>query len=142
MFVAIVTFVSNVMRHGDNVMRRFFYAFIGTLAALAALAALLWGQAIAQDVDGRVIGKDADLAAIHAWVDHWYGEQTPDQDGTVMRMTVDCLRLTGNKALVTGDYGRALQGASQLKSLSGHYVRLLEKKDGKWVNTDRIGFVY
>jgi hypothetical protein len=84
----------------------------------------------------------ADAAAIHQWVDHWYGEQNPDKDGYVMRMTVDYLRITGTRAIVAGDYGHALPGASKLNSLSGHYVRLLEKKDGKWVNTDKIGFVY
>jgi hypothetical protein len=35
-----------------------------------------------------------------------------------------------------------LLGANKLKSLSGHYVRLLERKDETWVNTDKIGFVY
>jgi hypothetical protein len=45
-----------------------------------------------------------------------------------MKMTIVYLRITGDKAIVHGDYGRFRPGSEKMQKLVGHYVRLLENQ--------------
>jgi hypothetical protein len=112
--------------------------------ALFCLLAIIPAQAsFASGEPVRLADFKSDEAAIRAWVARWYGVQTPDPaDRCIMKMTIVYLRITEDKAIVHGDYGRALPGNDKLQKLLGHYVRLLEKRDGLWANTDKVGFVY
>lgn len=119
---------------------RFVSTTVVSLICVCALPASLR----AHDATPAVVSSEgADEAAIRKWVDDWYGRQTPDPgDGAIEKMTIVYLRISGNKAIVCGDYGRALPGTNVLKQMHGRYVRLLVKEDGQWVNRDGAGFTY
>ena len=112
-------------------------ALLCLLTIIPAHASFAFGEPV------RAADFKSDEEAIRGWVARWYGTQTPDPaDGCIKKMTVVYLRITGDKAIVHGDYGRALPGNEKLQKPVGHYVRMLEKRDGLWANTGEVGFVY
>lgn len=114
-----------------------------TCALLCLLAIIPQEPSFAFGEPVRAGDFKSDEEAIRGWVARWYGTQTPDPvDRCIKKMTILYLRITGDKAIVLGDYGRALPGNEKLQKLVGHYVRALEKRDGFWSNTGEVGFVY
>jgi hypothetical protein len=55
-------------------------------------------------------------------------EMTSRYSGCIMKMTIVYLRITGDKAIVHGDYGRFRPRSEKMQKLLGHYVRLLENQ--------------
>jgi hypothetical protein len=92
-------------------------------ALLCLLAIIPLQESFASGEPIRVADFKSDDAAIRAWVARWYGAQTPDPtDGCIMKMTIVYLRISGDKAIVHGDYGRTLPGKNKLQKLAGHYM--------------------